>query len=576
MVSTEAPIRAGLIFQQAERAQQLKQSLRDAGIDLTLELDVQGLRNQGLEDDRVEVYIVNLESEIEDMLDEVTELLDATDRPVVYNDADVSSDLSGWDQARWARHLAAKIRKERGTLPPTPAGAESIPAPKLRATTPVVAPGLASPSTASDPATSSELAVEAAAVSSSSLAASLLALDAEAPPEARESAPAEPASEEQPPTLELPVDLLTDPMIEASTDSPPPDLGWALEDVPTESDEPAPVFEMDEVVPEAPASITPDASLTEGLDLDFQTDSESPEPGLATDGAIADEFESDFLDSAVDDLPDTDEPTDGDTLVIGESLDLSLDLPVDADALDLGDGSLEPVDALDDLSMFGPADEGSDLLEAIDDLEATPAGEVDELDSLFGDIDDASTESSELLDDESMDLPQALLAGELGELEAPGEDAKTEAQEEIAPDLDALFDGAIESDGTASMDEPAKGNSATERSPGLSLPDISQWVLEPLDEEPNEMDALGSGIEPVSTGLDLRGLDSNTPVAPAPAPPTPAVATPAPNEASAPVANLDLDLGLDFSDMDLAPELESEAQSPPVAAAPAAASLSAA
>ena len=90
------------------------------------------------------------------------------------------------------------------------------------------------------------------------------------------------------------------------------------------------------------------------------------------------------------------------------------------------------------------------------------------------------------------------------------------------------------------------------------------------------MDALESGIEPVSAGLDLRGLDSNTPVAPAPAPPTPPVATSALNEPSAPVANLDLDLGLDFSDMDLAPELESEAQSPPAAAAPAAASLSAA
>jgi chemosensory pili system protein ChpB (putative protein-glutamate methylesterase) len=48
----------------------------------------------------------------------------------VFNDAQVSSNLSGWDHARWARNLAAKIlRRPEISTPPRPPGAESVPTP---------------------------------------------------------------------------------------------------------------------------------------------------------------------------------------------------------------------------------------------------------------------------------------------------------------------------------------------------------------------------------------------------------------------------------------------------------------
>jgi two-component system chemotaxis response regulator CheB/chemosensory pili system protein ChpB (putative protein-glutamate methylesterase) len=48
----------------------------------------------------------------------------------VFNDASASSSLSGWDQARWARHLASKIIGDANIDPPRPEGAEAVPAPR--------------------------------------------------------------------------------------------------------------------------------------------------------------------------------------------------------------------------------------------------------------------------------------------------------------------------------------------------------------------------------------------------------------------------------------------------------------
>jgi len=54
-------------------------------------------------------------------LDKFDELLGSSNIEVVYDDAEVSGQLNGWDLNRWARHLAAKII---GTdlMPPVPEG----------------------------------------------------------------------------------------------------------------------------------------------------------------------------------------------------------------------------------------------------------------------------------------------------------------------------------------------------------------------------------------------------------------------------------------------------------------------
>ncbi len=72
----------------------------------------------------------NLDPESDAQFDHVYDVLDQGGYEVVFNDGDASAQLSGWDQARWARHLAAKIlHKPEMTEPPRPAWAESVPLP---------------------------------------------------------------------------------------------------------------------------------------------------------------------------------------------------------------------------------------------------------------------------------------------------------------------------------------------------------------------------------------------------------------------------------------------------------------
>lgn len=106
--------------------EQLRQALVGFGADVTFEGEVRdGIRLAGKP--APEVLIVNLEPGVEDDLDALQDLLDNPATAVVFNEGEVSSQLTGWDLARWARHLAAKVLGVRDTLPPPPSGAERLP-----------------------------------------------------------------------------------------------------------------------------------------------------------------------------------------------------------------------------------------------------------------------------------------------------------------------------------------------------------------------------------------------------------------------------------------------------------------
>jgi len=106
--------------------EQLRQALVGLGADVTFEGEVRdGIRLAGRP--APEVLIVNLEPGVEDDLDALQDLLDNPATAVVFNEGEVSSQLTGWDLARWARHLAAKVLGVRDTLPPPPSGAERLP-----------------------------------------------------------------------------------------------------------------------------------------------------------------------------------------------------------------------------------------------------------------------------------------------------------------------------------------------------------------------------------------------------------------------------------------------------------------
>ena len=73
---------------------------------------------------------MNLGPDSDDYIDALYDVLDAGDYNVIFNEAHVTEALQGWDHARWARNLAAKILKRpEVATPPRPPGAEAVPTP---------------------------------------------------------------------------------------------------------------------------------------------------------------------------------------------------------------------------------------------------------------------------------------------------------------------------------------------------------------------------------------------------------------------------------------------------------------
>lgn len=125
VVEARAPLSVALLGPADAAREQLRLALVTLGAELVFEGEVrEGARLAG---HAPQVLIVNLEPGVEDDLDALQDLLDDPGTAVVFNEGEVSSQLTGWDLARWARHLAAKVLGVRDTLPPPPSGAERLP-----------------------------------------------------------------------------------------------------------------------------------------------------------------------------------------------------------------------------------------------------------------------------------------------------------------------------------------------------------------------------------------------------------------------------------------------------------------
>lgn len=107
--------------------EQLRHALMNFGAELVFEGSLgEGGRLTG-SSAHPDVVLINLEPGVEDDLDAIQSMLEDPSVSVVFNEGEVSSQLTGWDLARWARHLAAKVLGVRDTLPPAPSGAERLP-----------------------------------------------------------------------------------------------------------------------------------------------------------------------------------------------------------------------------------------------------------------------------------------------------------------------------------------------------------------------------------------------------------------------------------------------------------------
>src|SRR5687767_2106778 len=118
----DSGLRVALLARKGEVREQLRTALVEAGADVVAEGDPAELDPGTVAGKQPGVVVVSLEPSIEDALAEFDDLLAMPGVQVIYDDAEVTGQLDGWDLARWARHLAAKLAGSAAVLPPAPAG----------------------------------------------------------------------------------------------------------------------------------------------------------------------------------------------------------------------------------------------------------------------------------------------------------------------------------------------------------------------------------------------------------------------------------------------------------------------
>jgi chemosensory pili system protein ChpB (putative protein-glutamate methylesterase) len=126
---TEMIPAVALLFDDTELGGQLREALHERGARIVHEGGLASLDRALLHQVGADVLVVNLDDSADDALDHLYELIEG-DRPrVVFNDAQASRTLNGWDRARWARHLAVKVLAAGDLDPPRPQDARGIETP---------------------------------------------------------------------------------------------------------------------------------------------------------------------------------------------------------------------------------------------------------------------------------------------------------------------------------------------------------------------------------------------------------------------------------------------------------------
>jgi hypothetical protein len=115
-------VRVALLARPGPAREQLRKSLTELGATLVAEGDPAELDPDTVAGQTPNLVLVSLEPAIEGALERFDALLATDGIEVMYDDAEVTRNLEGWDLARWARHLASKL-VGTALLPPAPENA---------------------------------------------------------------------------------------------------------------------------------------------------------------------------------------------------------------------------------------------------------------------------------------------------------------------------------------------------------------------------------------------------------------------------------------------------------------------
>ncbi|OGT57751.1 MAG: hypothetical protein A3E01_03230 [Gammaproteobacteria bacterium RIFCSPHIGHO2_12_FULL_63_22] len=129
----EDGVRVALLARAGKARDQLRTALDEAGASVVAEGDPLQLDPAEVAAANPNYYLVSLEPAIETALERFDDLLAAPGVEVMFDDAEVTSKLDGWDLNRWARHLASKMLGHED-MPPVPADSPAWPEAELSET----------------------------------------------------------------------------------------------------------------------------------------------------------------------------------------------------------------------------------------------------------------------------------------------------------------------------------------------------------------------------------------------------------------------------------------------------------
>lgn len=121
MAASEAAPRVALLARAGDACDRIAGALREAGAELVLVADPMQAEPAQVRQAQPQAVLVALEPAIEDAIERFEDVLADPGYMVIFEEAEQAALRTGWDAARWMRHLSAKLHRHNDVLP---AGAE--------------------------------------------------------------------------------------------------------------------------------------------------------------------------------------------------------------------------------------------------------------------------------------------------------------------------------------------------------------------------------------------------------------------------------------------------------------------
>ncbi len=121
MAANEAAPRVALLARDGDACERIAGALREAGAELVLVADPMQAEPAQVRQAQPQAVLVALEPAIEDAIERFEDVLADPGYMVIFEEAEQAAQRTGWDAARWLRHLSAKLHRHNDVLP---AGAE--------------------------------------------------------------------------------------------------------------------------------------------------------------------------------------------------------------------------------------------------------------------------------------------------------------------------------------------------------------------------------------------------------------------------------------------------------------------